>query len=72
MVKISYVSLIYKSTRWLRFTYDQFMKHTKMGPDDEFYFLANDAIPQVINYLQEHKIKHYIHNNTEEQRKNGI
>jgi glycosyltransferase involved in cell wall biosynthesis len=69
MVKISYVSLIYKSTRWLRFTYDQFMKHTKMGPDDEFYFLANDAIPQVINYLQEHKIKHYIHNNTEEQRK---
>ena len=67
MVKVSIACLIYKSTRWLKFVYDQLLKHTDMT-DKEFYFVANDACPAVLNYLKEHNIPHYIHNNTPEQR----
>jgi|694.fasta_scaffold10050_18 GT2 family glycosyltransferase len=67
MVKVSIACLIYKSTRWLRFVYDQVLKYTDMT-DKEFYFVANDACPAVLNYLKEHNIPHYIHNNTPEQR----
>ena len=68
--KISYVCLIYKSTKWLKFVYEQFHKHTKLNDGDEFYFVANDAYPEVLDYLTKNPhIKHYIHNNTEEQKK---
>ena len=66
MVKVSIACLIYKSTRWLQFVYDQVMKHTDMT-DKEFYFVANDACPAVLNYLTEHNIPHYVHTNTPEQ-----
>jgi len=68
MVNISYACLIYKSTKWLKFVYEQFHKYTNMT-DNEFYFVANDANPQVLGYLKDNNIPHYIHNNTEEQRK---
>lgn len=68
MVKISIACLIYKSTRWLQFVYDQVVKHTDLT-DNEFYFVANDACPEVLDYLIDNDIPHYIHNNTEEQRK---
>jgi glycosyltransferase involved in cell wall biosynthesis len=68
-MKISYVCLIYKSTKWLKFVYEQFYKHTILNEGDEFYFVANDACDEVLNYLTEHKIPHYIHNNNEEQKK---
>jgi hypothetical protein len=68
MVKVSIACLIYKSTRWLQFVYDQVLKHTDMT-DKEFYFVANDANEKVLEYLKEHNIPHYIHNNTNEQRK---
>jgi hypothetical protein len=62
--------LIYKSTKWLKFVYDQFHKHTKLNVGDEFYFVANDAYPEVLDYLNQNpQIKHYIHNNTEDQKK---
>ena len=68
--KISYVCLIYKSTKWLKFVYEQFHKHTKLNDGDEFYFVANDAYPEVLDYLNQNPhIKHYIHNNTENQKK---
>lgn len=67
-VKISIACLIYKSVRWLKFVYEQVQKHTDMS-NKEFYFVANDACNDVLNYLQENNIPHYIHNNTEEQRK---
>ena len=68
--KISYVCLIYKSTKWLKFVYEQFHKHTKLNEGDEFYFVANDAYPEVLDYLNKNThIKHYIHDNTEEQKK---
>lgn len=65
---VSYAALIYKSTKWLQFVYDQFQKHTTLHPGDEFYFVANDASPHVIRYLQENRIPHYVHNNTPAQR----
>jgi hypothetical protein len=68
MVKISIACLIYKSTRWLAFVYDQVRKYTDLT-DNEFYFVANDACDNVLTYLKENNIPHYIHNNTEEQRK---
>jgi hypothetical protein len=68
MVHISIACLIYKSTRWLQFVYDQVRKYTDLT-DNEFYFVANDACPKVLSYLIEHNIPHHIHNNTEEQRK---
>ncbi|MFK5283997.1 hypothetical protein ACI3PL_30910, partial [Lacticaseibacillus paracasei] len=42
---------------------------TKLNEGDEFYFVANDANQEVLNYLKDNNIKHYIHTNTEEQRK---
>lgn len=68
MVKISIACLIYKSTRWLKFVYDQVRKYTDLT-DNEFYFVANDACDKVLDYLKGNDIPHYIHNNTEEQRK---
>jgi hypothetical protein len=68
-MKISYVCLIYKSVRYLKFVYEEFHKYTKLNEDDEFYFVANDACEEVLNYLVQNNIKHYIHNNSEEQRK---
>lgn len=68
--KVSYVCLIYKSSKWLKFVYEQFHKHTKLKEGDEFYFVANDAYPEVLDYLNNNlHIKHYIHENTEEQKK---
>lgn len=68
MVKVSIACLIYKSTRWLDFVYEQVKKHTNLE-ENEFYFVANDACDAVLNHLKEHNIPHYVHNNTEEQKK---
>ena len=68
MVKVSIACLIYKSTRWLDFVYEQVQKYSNLE-ENEFYFVANDACDEVLNHLKVHNIPHYIHNNTEEQRK---
>ena len=68
MVRISYVGLIYRSVSWLKFVHQQLLKYTDMT-DNEYYFIANDATPNVIAYLKDNNIPHYIHNNTDEQRK---
>jgi hypothetical protein len=67
MVRVSIACLIYRSTRWLQFVYDQVKKYTDLS-DNEFYFVANDATDTVLAYLKEHNIPHYIHNNTERQK----
>lgn len=64
-MKISIISLIYKSTKYLQFVYDQVMKHTNML-DCEFYFVANDAEEPVLKYLKEKQIPHYVYQNTPE------
>jgi hypothetical protein len=68
-MRISYVCLIYKSIKYLKFLYDQFNKYTKLNDGDEFYFVANDATKEVLDYLSNNNIPHYIHNNTDEQKK---
>ena len=67
-IDISIACLIFKSTKWLKFVYDQVNKYTNLQ-NKEFYFVANDATEEVLNYLKEHNIPHYIHNNSEEQKK---
>ena len=66
-INISYFCLIYKSVNWLIFVYEQFLKFTELG-ENEFYFIANDASQDVLDYLKENNIPHYIHNNTPKQK----
>lgn len=66
--KISFVCLIYRSVKWLQFLKDQLEKYTDLT-NSEFYFVANDATQHVKDYLKDNEIKHYIWDNTEEQRK---
>jgi hypothetical protein len=67
-IKVSIACLIYKSVRWLKFVKDQVEKFTNLD-ENEFYFVANDACDDVLDYLKDNNIHHYIHNNTEEQKK---
>lgn len=66
--KYSIACLIYKSVDWLKFVYEQVLKYTDLS-DKEFYFVANDANDEVIKYLTENHLPHYIFNNTEEHKK---
>jgi len=66
-IKVSIVCLIYKSTKWLQFVYDQVKKYTNLD-NKEFYFVANDANENVLNYLKINNIPHYIHSNTDLQK----
>jgi glycosyltransferase involved in cell wall biosynthesis/predicted O-methyltransferase YrrM len=63
----SIICLIYKSVAWLKFVYEQVLKYTEMTRK-EFFFVANDATDEVIEYLREHDIPHYEFNNSAEQR----
>ena len=40
--------------------------------NSEFFFIANDAFPEVLDFLKNKNIPHYIHNNTEEQKKERL
>lgn len=62
--KYSIACLIYKSVEWLDFVYKQLLKYTDFK-DVEFYFVANDASENVIKYLKNNHIPHYIHQNYE-------
>ena len=64
-MKTSIICLIYKSVKYLEFVYDQILKYTDLT-DAEFYFVANDANEEVINYLKSSNIKHYIFTNSSE------
>lgn len=66
--RFSIASLIYKSVSWLEFVYRQAMIFTDLK-DNELYFVANDADKAVLNYLKLNRIKHYVHDNTDEQKK---
>jgi len=64
---ISIICLIYKSTDWLQFVYDQVLKWVDLE-QNEFFFVANDANEEVLHYLQTRYIRHVIFNNTPEQK----
>lgn len=61
--KISIICLVYKSTKWLQFVYNQLLKYTNLD-NIEFFFIANDANEEVLKYLTNNNIKHHIYNNT--------
>lgn len=65
--KYSIICLIYKSVDWLKFVYEQVLKYTNIK-DVEFYFIANDADKDVLDYLRNNYIPHYEFNNTDEHR----
>jgi glycosyltransferase involved in cell wall biosynthesis len=65
---VSIVCLIYKSTKWLQFVYDQVLRYTDLS-DKELFFVANDATEEVLSYLRDNYIPHAVWNNTQEQRK---
>lgn len=75
---ISIVSLIYKSTVYADSVFSSLYRHTPMLHNDqaEFFFIANDASPEVINHLQTKGYKYVIHDNVhrseEELFKEGI
>lgn len=64
---VSIICLIYKSTEWLRFVYEQVMRYTDLR-NMEFYFVANDATEDVLDYLRNQYIPHVVWNNSEQQR----
>ena len=66
--KYTIACLIYKSNEWLEFIYSQILKYTDLE-EKEFYFVANDADADVIEYLQNNHIPHFIHKNSNEQKK---
>lgn len=66
--EISIVCLVYKSTKWLQFVYDQVLRYSDLS-NKEFFFVANDANENVLNYLRNHYIPHYVFNNSEEHKK---
>ncbi|HWQ74320.1 MAG TPA: glycosyltransferase family 2 protein, partial [Syntrophomonas sp.] len=51
---------------WLKFVYEQILKYTDMK-GKEFFFVANDATDEVLGYLNENRIPHYVFHNTPEQ-----
>ena len=65
---VSIICLVYKSVEWLKFVYEQVLRYTDMS-NKEFFFVANDANPAVLDYLRAHYIPHFIWNNSEDQRK---
>jgi GT2 family glycosyltransferase len=62
-MKVSIGCLIYKSIPWLEFVYRQVQTYTDLY-GQEFFFVANDATPEVLAYLKNRSIPHYIHTNS--------
>ena len=65
MEKISIISLIFQSTEYAEFVYESVMKYTDEidTGDAEFYFVANDATDEVLDFLKEKNYPHFINNN---------
>lgn len=64
----SIICLIFKSTGWLNFVFEQILKYTSQK-DTEIIFIANDADSDVIRYLSENYIPHVVFCNSQQQRK---
>lgn len=57
--------MIYQSTQYAEFVYNNVLKYTPeiSAGEAEFYFVANDATDEVITFLKEKNYPHYINNN---------
>jgi len=65
---VSIICLIYRSTQWLDFIYEQVLRYTDLT-NKEFFFVANDATQSVLRHLRDQYIPHVVWNNTPEQRR---
>lgn len=63
MIDVTIICLIYRSTKYLQFVYDQVHKYTDMTKH-KLIFITNDATQEVLDYLVDHNMDHYIFNNT--------
>jgi len=64
---VSIICLVYKSTKWLQFVYEQVLRYTDLN-NKEFFFVANDATAEVIDYLRTNYIPHHVWKNSTRQR----
>ena len=66
MEKISIISLIYQSIEYAEFVYSSVMKYTPeiVSGEAEFYFVANDASDEVLNFLDTKNYPYYVNNNS--------
>lgn len=64
---VSVISMIYKSTKWLQFCYEQVLRYTDLR-DKEFFFVANDPTDEVLSYLERNYIPHKVFRTTPEQK----
>jgi hypothetical protein len=65
MEKISIICLIYQSCEYAEFFYSNLKKHTPelLSGEAEFCFIANDATPEVLHFLQQKAYLHRANNN---------
>lgn len=65
MKKVTIVSLIYKSSNYADFIYNQLYRHTEELKDGsaDFFFIANDATEEVLTHLKNKRYKFYDHKN---------
>jgi hypothetical protein len=65
MVDISIVSLIYRSPEFADWVHASISRHTpKLATGEaEFFFVANDATPELLQHLRARKYRHYELNN---------
>lgn len=66
--QITFICLIYKSVKWMKFVYEQCLKYTCMD-NANFLFVANDATQEVLDTLKNNHYPHVVFNNTIEDRK---
>lgn len=65
MVDISIICLIYKSSKLADMVYDSVIKYTPKLKEGiaEFFFIANDPTPSLVEHLKKKKYPFYINNN---------
>ncbi len=63
--KVSIAALIYRSTKFAQWCYDGVRAATPeiASGKAEFYFIANDPTDELLDYLHEHEIPHYVNVN---------
>lgn len=63
--RVSITALIYRSTQYADWVMQGIRKHTPMVKAGyaEFYFIANDPTPELLNHLKAEKYPHYVQKN---------
>jgi len=62
-MSVSIACLIYKNIKYLEFVKNMVETYTPNSKYCEFFFVANDPTDEVVKYLQDNEIPHYIYRN---------